>query len=295
MIVGFLKAMPVVMALAVCSGQQAQGQLHRGAGSFVYNDYRPLSDKPVKVWYYIPSDDPSDLTVVFVMHGMSRTAQGYRDNWKILADKHQLLIIAPEFSKELYPDSRSYNLGNMFDENGDPIDETKWSYSIIEPLFDHVKKVTGGTQKSYVMFGHSAGAQFAHRFLFFKPENRAHLVVSANAGWYTIPDPNIDFPYGLKNTPATLENLRKAFHKKMIIQLGEADNDPNHKSLRRTEEAMLQGMHRFERGQHFFRRSIGIAEQINTELHWEIRTVPKAGHRSLEMAGPAATYILGAN
>ena len=38
------------------------------------------------------------------------------------------------------------------------------------------------------MFGHSAGGQFVHRFVQFKPNSRVNYAISANAGWYTVPD-----------------------------------------------------------------------------------------------------------
>jgi len=35
------------------------------------------------------------------------------------------------------------------------------------------------------------------------PEARIRKAVAANAGFYTFPDENLEYPYGLKNTPIT--------------------------------------------------------------------------------------------
>ena len=65
-------------------------------------------------------------------------------------------------------------------------------------VFENIKTNLNYLGNSYNMFGHSAGAQFVHRFIQFKPLSRVDKAVSANAGWYTLPDTTIDFPYGLK-------------------------------------------------------------------------------------------------
>jgi len=266
-------------------------QIGQGAGSFLYSGYKPLADKPVKVWYYSPVEDPAGLPIVFVMHGVKRNGSDYRDNWILLAQEHNLLIVVPEYSQEHYPKSRSYNLGNMFDSNGLSIEEKKWSYSIIEPLFDYIKAVINGKQKSYALFGHSAGAQFVHRFLLFKPENRAEVIISANAGWYTLPDLKTAFPYGIKNTTATSKSLAKSFAKRLIVLLGQADTNTQDKHLRKTKEAMAQGSNRFERGRYFYRKSILTADEIGAEFNWELEIVPGVGHQNAKMAGAAIKFI----
>jgi poly(3-hydroxybutyrate) depolymerase len=281
----------IVLVLILFLGIEAECQINTGAGSFIYDTYEPLKDKPITVWYYNPAKDASKLKIVFVMHGVQRNGSTYRDNWIELAKEHQFLIVVPEYSEKYYPESESYNMGNMIDDKGLAIEESKWSYSSIEPLFDYIKSITSNTQDSYTIFGHSAGAQFVHRFGLFKPQNRANAIITANAGWYTMPDFNIEFPYGLKNTAATAESLRKSFTRKMIIMLGEEDKDTNHKSLRKTKNAMIQGAHRFERGQNFYQKSVEKSSELNAKLNWEIITVSGAAHENEKMAIPAAQYI----
>ena len=65
--------------------------------------------------------------------------------------------------------------------------ENEWSFSIIEPLFDSVKSSLSLENDKYNMFGFSAGAQFVHRFIQFKPNARFDKVVAGAAGWYTVP------------------------------------------------------------------------------------------------------------
>ena len=51
----------------------------------------------------------------------------------------------------------------------------------IEPLFDHARARFGMEADAYSIYGHSAGAQFVHRFLFHVPDARVARAVAANA------------------------------------------------------------------------------------------------------------------
>ncbi|MDW3650929.1 MAG: alpha/beta hydrolase [Bacteroidia bacterium] len=262
--------------------------ISRGAGDISFSDYSPISNRPLKVWYYAPQDSIKELEVVFVMHGLGRNGRDYRDNWIGLANQYNCLILVPEFSDAQYPGSRSYNLGNLFDENDQPNAEEEWSFSIMDALFSHIQEEYSVRADSFYLFGHSAGSQFVHRYLLFRPENKAKMAIAANAGWYTLPKLDEAFPYGLQDAPATEENIRKAFAKRMLILLGTEDNDPNASSLRKTPEANAQGAHRFARGNFFFQLARDQATQLNTPFNWSLQTVEGVGHSNSLMAAPAA-------
>ena len=85
-------------------------------------------------------------------------------------------------SNEAFP-SELYNYGGV--TRG--AKQISWAFTSIEYIFD-VLLVAGLKKNGYSLFGHSAGAQFAHRFVLFSPVgSRCLQVVSANAGWYTMP------------------------------------------------------------------------------------------------------------
>ena len=54
-----------------------------------------------------------------------------------------------------------------------------------------------GTQTFYNAWGHSGGAQFLHRFALFVPNSKLGVGVCSNAGWYTVPETGVDYPYGI--------------------------------------------------------------------------------------------------
>jgi hypothetical protein len=259
------------------------------SGSFEFNAYAPLRDRPVRVWFDAPSGDLRAAKVLIVMHGQSRTAQDYRDAWVSHARRYGALLIVPEFSEALYPGSDAYNLGNVGQEP-----ESRWTFSLIEPLFDFVRADVGSQSAGYYLYGHSAGAQFVHRFLLVKPQNRAVRTVSANAGWYTAPETGVDFPYGVRGGPVTDAGLRGALADSLTVLLGENDTDPNDADLRSTPEAERQGPHRLARGQFFFAAGRATAQALGVTFGWRLETVPGATHSNSEMV-PAAARALFAS
>lgn len=275
------------------SGLSVFAQIETGKGHFEFEEYQSLKDKKMRVYYYRPEGEIKNMPILFVMHGTLRNAANYRDNWVELADEFRFIVIVPEFSKINFPGSRSYNYGNMFNKKGEQVDEKYWSYSLIDPIFDYVVEKTHSKEQQYDLFGHSAGSQFAHRFFIFKNKTKARRVIASNAGTYTMPNLDVDFPFGLKGTNFSAKQLDRLFSKKLIIQLGEEDTDPNHKYLNRSKEAMKQGEYRLSRGKNFYKMAKKITEEKRIEFNWELRTVPNVGHENGKMAVDAARYLYG--
>ncbi|MGK2927717.1 MAG: hypothetical protein ACSLE2_19045 [Lysobacterales bacterium] len=234
----------------------------------------------------------ADRPIVFVMHGVQRNADEYRDQWYDLAEEHGFLVVVPEFSDDDFPGAEGYNYGNVYDETGAIRPRSTWAFEAIEPIFDDVRRRYGMTAEGYSIYGHSAGSQFVHRFLMHVPEARVARVVAANAGWYTMPDFSIDFPYGLRGSAVGREELGRALQLPVTVLLGDADTDPQHPSLRRTPEALAQGAHRFARGQAFFATARVAAADLQVPFGWRLATVPGADHDNIKMAPAAVPYLL---
>lgn len=284
------------LALMNCNTTSEKNNLQSGPGVFTFQNDSLNYGRPLEVYYYVPSKYSSESRILIVMHGNGRSAQKYRDAWIDIAEKANVLLIVPEFSRKHFPKDQDYNMGHMFkmDEKDRILArnaEPTWSYSLIDPIFEFTKQKFNNSSKSYFIYGHSAGSQFVHRFLFFKPKAKVAKAICANAGWYTMPDFNIEFPYGLKKTECKIENLKELFKKQVIILLGDADTDENHPQLRRTPEAMKQGKHRFERGQNFFKACQKLADSLETPFNWKLVTVPGVAHSNRKMA-PAAAKVL---
>ena len=167
-----------------------------GRSDFIFVDKRGNADKPIRVWVYRPEKFTADSPIVFVMHGTLRNGETYREPWVPLVEEPGALVVVPEFGLENYRDPRTYQFGNMRTKSGEPIDEAKWTFAAVEHLFDHIKAASGSKCERYFLFGHSAGAQFVHRMVLFQ-HGRIALAVTANAGSYTLPDFETQFPFGL--------------------------------------------------------------------------------------------------
>ena len=243
------------------------------------------------VWYHRPTGHGPTDPIVFVMHGVQRNADDYRDQWRDLAEQYQVLLVVPEYSREQFPGAAGYNLGNVLDQQNAPQPPDRWSYATIEPLFDLIRDWAGSTRERYHLYGHSAGAQFVHRFLYFVPDARVDQVVSANAGWYTLPDETIDFPYGLRGAPVPHGGLRRALTRPVTVLLGTADTDPAHPSLRHTPEAEAQGAHRLARGEYFFQAARSRADVLNVDFGWRLAYAPDIAHDNAGMASFAARWL----
>lgn len=245
----------------------------------------------IPVWYQLPDRVTAATPVVFVMHGVNRDADRYRDEWADLARIYGFIVIVPEFSQQDFPGSRGYNTGNFVAEDRAPLPRARWSFSAIEPLFDDARQRFGTRVARYTIYGHSAGAQFVHRYVMFTPEARIDQAIVANAGWYTMPELATGFPYGLGEAPVEAGALAAALGKQVTVMLGSADTDPNDPSLRKTPEANAQGPHRLARGQQFFARGRQAATALGTPFGWRLVTVPDVGHSNGKMAKAAAQLI----
>ncbi|NJL98034.1 MAG: hypothetical protein HC924_04025 [Synechococcaceae cyanobacterium SM2_3_2] len=256
-----------------------------GSGVFVHQP------RQLKVWYHLPWGLSQSAPIVFVMHGVNRNAQDYRDDWITYANQGRFLLLVPEFSAAQYPDPDDYNLGHVFADSGqiNPVDE--WSFSAIEDIFAEVQQLTHSTATTYNLYGHSAGAQFVHRLVMLMPQARVGTAIAANAGWYLLPTLSDPYPYGLGRIPDASQALATAFGRDLVILLGSEDTDPDHQHLNRGERAMSQGSHRLARGQFFFEQARAQAAVLNLPFDWRIQVVPGVGHSNSGMADVAAKLL----
>jgi poly(3-hydroxybutyrate) depolymerase len=276
----------LILLLAALPVFSAERVIPPGQGSFVFTDSKGDPEKPITVWYFRPESWDASKPVLFVMHGMLRNAESYRRAWLEPARAHDALLLVPEFASRHYS-SAAYNRGGVSLKE----EESKWTFALIENLFDHVRAATGLTRTNYLIYGHSAGGQFVHRFVAFVPRARFERAVAANPGYYTMPTFEKDFPYGLKRSPMTEERLRVALSRPLTLLLGDQDTNPDAPDLNRSAGAMEQGRHRLERGQNFFVAASQVAGERDVPFHWKLQVVPGVGHSNAGMAAAAAGIL----
>ncbi|GAA1252005.1 hydrolase [Microbacterium phyllosphaerae] len=288
---GILIIMSIVLsaALAACSPiPPVSGLL--GSGKYVL---RVEGREPIPVYYVTGARATEQATIIVVMHGVERNAADYRNTWTELVRDRDVVVVAPQFSDDEFPDAENYNLGGLADAEGSNDDDSRvldGAYGYIEPLFEDARDRIGGGQSGFSMFGHSAGAQFVHRYVEFVPHAPVDVAVAANAGWYTMPDDSARFPFGLDGPDAPDFDATAAFGRQLIVLLG--TDDVGTKNLRRDPDASAQGDTRLERGREFFDRSMRAAEQDGVAFRWELHEVPGVDHDQVAMAAAAVHYLL---
>lgn len=240
---------------------------------------------PMDVYLHRPAAWGPGGPVVVVMHGMGRNGDGYRDAWIAPAEAHGFLVICPEFSNAKFPGMEFYNYGNA------RAPEAAWTFFALDRAVAAALASVGAPDAPFALYGHSAGAQFVHRYLLLTGAPRARRIVIANAGWYSWPDFSIAFPHGLGQSSATEAGLRAALARPVTILLGEADNDPTHFQLRRDAATDVQGLNRFDRGRNFFNAASASAAQRDVPFGWNLATVPGVAHSNSGMAAAAAAIL----
>lgn len=263
--------------------------LPQGSSQFVFDGW---SGPKLPVFVHVAKASGAESRVVFVMHGVLRDGDRYRDEWRDLADKHNLIIVVPTFSEKDFPAARSYNLGNIVDQKGRKNPKSQWTFAAIEPLFDAIVCRTAGDQRGYALYGHSAGGQFVHRYVAFAEAPRLLMAVAANSGWYTMPS-RAAFPYGWGGDAAGLVSPQKAIQRPLTILLGTADTDRNDPNLRKNRRADQQGLTRYARG-HSFLAAASEQAGPSRPLAWKIAYAPGVGHDNGAMAPFAIPYLIDA-
>jgi pimeloyl-ACP methyl ester carboxylesterase len=284
---------------AYCFGQDVkQSSYALGAGSFQIEGGFGHEEDSVTIHYYKPIDYNKNFKVLIVLPGGGRNGDGYRDKWIDLAEEYNLLILSPSYSEEYYPKVEDYNLGRLssssFMTGGQKSSHSRelWILDDFDRIFDIAVHRFGSSEEKYDIFGHSAGGQIAHRLALFNPDTKVNQIVAANSGWYTLADYNTEFPYGLKDVAITEDHLKVSFNSKLIILLGELDNEHETRGhLRTTELANRQGSGRFARGHFFFEKAREQAEEIGSMFLWQKKTVKGVGHSSTKMSLAAAELL----
>jgi hypothetical protein len=276
----------------------SQNLIPNTTGSFTYNPSGALSSKSIEVFYHIPNGEVKMMPILMSFHGVNRNAADYRDYWISMANSNKFMVFAPQFSDEDFSTGDAYNLANIFNDGDNPSSSTfnakeEWTFSVLDPLFEQIKSAVSGTQEKYNGWGHSAGAQFLQRFVLYLPNSKLDIAVCSNAGWYTVPEFSVDFPYGLKKGQLPNLDLKLALSKKLIIHLGTGDTDQNSPGLRHNSVVdAQQGASRLDRGRYFFAESQSTAQSLNTTFNWEKDEVFAVAHEAQKMANDALQHIL---
>lgn len=266
-----------------------------GTGQYAYDLPQGFASTAMQVYYHIPDGADANSPVLMVFHGNLRDARESRNEMINMANQKKCVLLVPEFSEMAFPGNNEYHLGGVFDDGENPTagelrSSNRWTFSLVKPLFEEAKTRFGYVAHKFDAFGHSAGAQFLHRLLYFESQLPLNRAFANASGWYTLPNVAIDYPYGLGQTGLNeAQTLERVFGHSVHITVGALDNDPNAPALRRNAEADVQGTNRRDRAQYFYQYSAGQANALGLPFSsWTFSVIPGIGHDFV----PAAQYAI---
>ncbi|MDA9341000.1 hypothetical protein N9R25_03220 [Gammaproteobacteria bacterium] len=248
-------------------------------------------NKPdIQVLYSAPPAITSETKILFIVHGASRTARKYFNDWLPLVQGRDVILVAPKFSKEFY---NEYAYLMKTNKQGKRLSNTFLDLSSsLGDLYDFFSTKFNLKTTNFRLYGHSGGAQFVHRYLLLSDETRIDKVAIANAGFYTFADSSIRFPFGIKDMNVSENRLQWLLSLKGGMFLGDLDNDPKHKSLPSMRKARQQGRHRFERGTNFFNHLVELGVKSNQPFRWRYQVVPDVAHDNAGMSLAVSEFLL---
>lgn len=237
------------------------------------------------------------LPPLVVLHGISRNADELVDLFLPEAARSGRRIVVPHFAAEAWP---------VFQRPGRRTRPDQALLALLAQLAVIDPALAGPVD----LFGHSGGAQLAHRFAMLYPQRVSRLNLAA-AGWYCLPDAAMVHPYGLgvDAGPESLAWVRRHLgalpaylRLPLRVFVGLQDTDRDEALRMEPELDRVQGRTRLARAETYVRRfraaalARGIVPDIRlTRLegvaHDVAAAIRQAGLARLVTAGPEACRL----
>lgn len=129
-------------------------------------------------------------SVLVAIHGIGQTAADQVRFLAPLAEAAGVLLVAPMFARERFP---------HYQRLGRAGDGLRADLALNE-IVRCVGNLHPESAERVHLFGHAGGGQFVHRYVMAHPDRVQRYAVSA-VGAYTLPDPRLDFPFGVRPSP----------------------------------------------------------------------------------------------
>ena len=246
----------------------------------------------VNLFYTLPDVINEETKVLFIIHGGSRNAYDYLKIWIELSKNKNIILVAPEFSRNNHND---YALLNMSDHYANPNKNNEEYLDMsISSFFNFFKSKYALKVNDYKIYGHSGGAQFLHRYILFSNDSRISSSVIANSGYYTFLNWD-DYPYGIKDVDElNSKKIENFLSEKVTMLIGEKDRGFTRSSHTSANEKgiIAQGRNRFQRANNYFNHLVVISEQFEIPFRWKFYVVENVGHENKKMSSRAAEILL---
>lgn len=221
--------------------------------------------------------------MLFVIHGMDRNAEEYRDHSIGMGDRFDALVVAPLFDEKRFP-SRRFHLGGIQNEDGSAAKPDEWTYAFLPSIATAIRQRESKPDLKLWIIGHSAGAQFTMRMSAFQAAG-VERFVAANPGTDLFPTREWKFGAGFGDLPESLSNdarLQSYLAAPLTLYLGTADNY-NEGDLDMSPASMRQGEGRLQRGRAAFAAGRKLAAEHGWKFAWRLVEAEDIDHNHQKM------------
>ncbi len=236
--------------------------------------YRSPNEQSVlPCWLALPNGPMAALPPLVAVHGIKR---GAREQALLLgrrAASQGRMVIAPLFEETRWPRYQQLVRRGRADR-------------ALIALMDDLRVAGFWSGGAFELAGYSGGAQFAHRFAMLHPHLLSRLSV-ASSGWYTFPDHEVAFPYGLGARPGRRDDWgpRLAAGLELFLELpiqvcvGEMDSIRDANTRSGPDIDRQQGSNRLERAVRWVTalRRAALFHYIAPRV--DLAVLPGCGHR----------------
>jgi len=219
---------------------------------------------------YIPRERRDETKIMYTIHGISRNALEHIQGFVPQAERYGSVMIAPVFLRNNFP--RYQQLGTSANQERADM--------AFNNILQDVQEWLDLPPAPIHMFGFSGGGQFAHRYAMFYPKKVARMVLSA-PGWYSFPDPEQKYPYGIKSSrdwPKLSFAMDRFLQIPTLILVGEEDDlrDADLNKARAIDA--YQGLNRIERAEHWAAAAKAMGRSYDISTDFRLEQVPNASH-----------------
>jgi pimeloyl-ACP methyl ester carboxylesterase len=219
---------------------------------------------------YVPGQGQRNNRVFISVHGISRNAEQHLQGFTAQAERYGAVMLAPLFPQESFP---------FYQRLGSGVNQQR-SDLAFEQMLQDAAEWLGIRPDPLHMFGFSGGGQFTHRYAMFNPKRVARMVLGA-PGWYTFPDPELQYPLGLRSSelwPRLKFSPARFLKVASLVLVGEEDDirDADLNTTRRIDAS--QGLNRCERGERWVNAMRSLARAFNVPSDFRFEQVANANH-----------------
>jgi len=156
----------------------------------------------------LPRTAPKEPDILVLVHGTppedetaEANARYYASSWMAFAEEHDYLLIAPVFNQQNFSSRRGdHAMSGYRGLFGREIDADEWVLRLVRAH----QAAFGSEDQPFYLYGHSAGGQFAARYLVTHPDTIKKAVISS-AATYPQPTTAVAWPFGMGELHTDIE------------------------------------------------------------------------------------------